>query len=939
MLLERDFELHALESAVQAAHDGRGRAVLIEGVAGTGKTSLVAAARELAADAGVTILAARGSEPEREFGFGLLRQMFEQRLSRSSSAERDALLAGAAHPAGRVLAQAEPMDGTFSDGFATLHAVHWLTLNMAEHGPLMLVADDAHWADLSSLRALSYVAGRIADAPVLLLVAFRPTEPGSPEEALDSLRAEPHALKLYPRALTTPAVERLVRAHLDGADPAIAGAVLEVTGGNPFLVNELLTAVQLGDGASSDLPAAVRRVALAPLGERVVRRVARAGEGAAALTAAMAVIGAEGSLSQAAAVAGVELGQAGAIAHRLRRIDILAREDPFAFSHPLVQRSVLDALPVSESKSLHLAAARLLADEGASAEAVATQLAALPPAGSAEVAQACLAAAHAASSRGAPPEAAHWLERALAEGAPEPDRATLLEALGMARSQLRDPAAIAHLQEALELARDVDARVRVSAALVEILAHAGQWDLAMEEIQRRDGDVRDASPEAAAEFVAVKTLLMINDPRFWEQIERDRSALEQVVQMPGWAPRALAAVLASHSGFHGQVEDARRLANRALADGCLFAERGGSWASVHALVALITVGDHDQALAASAKLQAAAAEQGSTFGLLVAAATRGWMEILRGNLPAGEAAVRSAWEMANTAELPMMAITGILYLQDAILERPGHDDLIALAESIELDPVFAQTANGLYLLQPRGRFRLAAGDREGAVADLRAALAVQIGLGWGPTALPARSLLALALPAQQRDEALELVSEELELARAAGVPRGMGIALRAAGVLQGGQEGVRLLSQSAELLADAPARLEQARSLVELGAALRSANRPADAREQLSAGADLAHRCGALRLVARAQDELRATGARPRRVATTGAAALTPTERRVADLAAQGRSNADVAQELFVSLKTVETHLTNAYVKLNLSGQGSRRRLAAALDGDPPMER
>jgi DNA-binding CsgD family transcriptional regulator len=933
MLLERDSELRALESAIQAACAGRGRAVLIEGVAGTGKTSLVAAARALAADAGVTILDARGSDSEREFGFGLLRQMFEQRLSRSSPAERDALLAGAARPAGRVLAQAAPVDGTVSDGFATLHAVHWLTLNMAERGPLMLVADDAHWADLSSLRALSYVAGRIADAPVLLLVAFRPTEPGAPEEALESLRAEPDALKLYPRALTKRAVERLVRAQVDGADPALAGAVSEATGGNPFLVNELLTAVQPGDEDDADLSAAVRRAALAPLGERVVRRVARAGEGAAALTAAMAVIGSERPLSQAATIAGVERGQAGEIAHRLRRIEILASEDPFAFSHPLVQRSILDALPASESRALHRAAAQLFADEGASAEAVAAQLAALPPAGSAEVALACLAAAHAAGSRGAPPEAVHWLERALAEDAPEPPRATLLEALGMARSQLRDPVAISRLQEALELAQDADARVRISAALVEILGHAGLWGLAIEELQRRAGDVQDASLESAAEFAAVKALLMVNDHRFWRQIERERSALEQVVQMPGWAPRALAAVLASHSALRGELVVARRLADTALAEGALFAERGGSWASVHALSVLAMAGEYDEALAASDDLQAAAAEQGSTFGLLIAAGVRGWVEILRGNLPAGEAAVRSAWEMANTAELPMMAITGILYLQDAILERPGHDDLIALAESIELDPAFAQTASGLYLLHPRGRFRLAAGDREGAVADLRAALAVQVGLGWGPTALPTRSVLALALPAQQRDEALELVSEELELAHAAGIPRGVGIALRAAGVLQGGQEGLDLLRQSAEVLAAAPARLEQARSLVELGAALRSANRSADAREQLSAGADLAHRCGAQRLVARAQDELRATGARPRRVATTGAAALTPTERRVADLAAQGRTNADIAQELFVSLKTVETHLTNAYVKLGLSGQGSRRRLAGALDG------
>lgn len=150
-------------------------------------------------------------------------------------------------------------------------------------------------------------------------------------------------------------------------------------------------------------------------------------------------------------------------------------------------------------------------------------------------------------------------------------------------------------------------------------------------------------------------------------------------------------------------------------------------------------------------------------------------------------------------------------------------------------------------------------------------------------------------------------------------------------MLEGEERGIELLSESVARLENSPARLEHARSLVELGAALRRRRRRAEAREHLAAGMTLAHRCGAEGRVTRADDELRAAGARPRRPAQSGADSLTPSELRVARLAAEGRSNPEIAQELFVSTKTVETHLSSAYAKLDLSGQGARRQLARAV--------
>jgi DNA-binding CsgD family transcriptional regulator len=154
------------------------------------------------------------------------------------------------------------------------------------------------------------------------------------------------------------------------------------------------------------------------------------------------------------------------------------------------------------------------------------------------------------------------------------------------------------------------------------------------------------------------------------------------------------------------------------------------------------------------------------------------------------------------------------------------------------------------------------------------------------------------------------------------------VALRVAGLARGGDEGVRLLEESADVLSGSPALLERARSLADLGAALRRAGRRADAREPLSEALDLAARCGARPLAARAREELRAAGARPRRGWRRGVEALTPSELRIARLAAAGQTNREIAHELYVTLKTVEGHLAHAYGKLGIAG---RAELPGAL--------
>ena len=236
----------------------------------------------------------------------------------------------------------------------------------------------------------------------------------------------------------------------------------------------------------------------------------------------------------------------------------------------------------------------------------------------------------------------------------------------------------------------------------------------------------------------------------------------------------------------------------------------------------------------------------------------------------------------------------------------------------------------IFFLGARGWTRLARRDFEGARADYERLGGLMESFAMrNPAVLAWRSHLALPLLAlERRDEALELAREEVELARDWGAPRAIGVALRTRGVAESGAVGIATLRESLDVLETSSARLERARTLVELGAALRRSNERAEARELLRQGLEIAHRTGAQPLVEHAQTELAATGARPRRLVLSGTESLTPSERRVAEMAAENMTNKDIAQALFVTPKTVEVHLSNVYRKL---GIGSRAQLGEAL--------
>ena len=438
-LLEREHELALLTAEVDAARRGQGALAVIAGAAGTGKSSLLASATRHARESGLTVCRARGSELEQELPFGVMRQLLEPLVVAAPPESRRRMFADAAAGARRLVLDgpATAADGG-GDDFATLHALFWLVSGIAAEIPVLLAVDDLHWADAPSVRALNYLAGRIAELPVLIVVALRPSESTGVADLIRPLQSSPDARRLELRGLGADSVAWLVRSSFPDAGDELCDAFAEASGGNPFYLRELLRELA-ARGEQPEL-AEVRAAGLIGVGDHVVARLRLLGPEAPELAMAMAVMGATGRLDHAAAVAGLDRDVAAEAALAMRRVEIIAREDPFQWIHPLVRRSLYDALSVTRRDTLHARAAEVLADSGAPPGVVAAHLAAQRPSGSAAVVQGLLAAVDEALSRNAPDVAVNLLGRALAEEAGQ--RVALLLRLGAIEVSRRSPAAI-----------------------------------------------------------------------------------------------------------------------------------------------------------------------------------------------------------------------------------------------------------------------------------------------------------------------------------------------------------------------------------------------------------------------------------------------------------------------------------------------------------------
>ncbi|MGH3567127.1 MAG: ATP-binding protein [Pseudonocardia sp.] len=921
MLLEREAELAAIGRLLDGLAAGRGGVLWIEGPAGIGKTRLLDVAHDEAEIAGVRVLSARASDLEREFAFGVIRSLFEPLLVAAEPAERDALLAGAARLAAPVITL-EGLEADSTASLGALHGLYWLTANLADAGPLLITIDDGHWADPSSLRALAYLARRIADLPVGLVVTARSPGPEANRAVTEAVVDEPVTTVLRPRPLGRESTDALVRATMGtGSGRAFRAACHQATGGNPLLANALLIAlVEAGvPPDDDDGVTAVAERAPAIVATSVLSRLRHLSPAAVAVARAVAVLRGGAQLRHVVALTGLGPLVVADAAESLVGAALLAPGRPLTLVHPLVAEAIAERMSSAERHRGHRTAARLLATEGAAPELVAAHLMHTEALGAADVVEALRDAARTALAKGAPEPAMRYLRRALDEPPDPTTRPDVLFELGSATVRVSFTDGVGLLDQAVAAALHPTGRALAALELARSLRTTLDYRRALAVLDDALVGLDDTDGPLRLELEAEAVGLARRDPerRAWAA-ERTRR-----LQAAGALVGRTGAVLLANAALDALTDDSARaveLANEALAD-TLARDVPDSSVLLPATMVLIATDHLEPVLAACEIAITSARRRGSTYDFASASVLRAQARYLQGALAEAEADARLADELTAEHQVTFARRYTQAWLVLTLVER-GR--LTEADESLEKSCVTPTLA---YLLDARGRLRLAQGRPAEALADFRDCGRRLERRGMShPGLMPWRANSGLALHQLGRvDEARQLVDDAVQAARRYSAPRALGLALRARGLVAGSVDALR---EAVAVLEPTPARLEHARALVDLGAALRRGNQRRAARDALARGQELAHRYAADALVERAREELIATGARPRRVALSGADALTPSERRVAELAATGMSSRDVAQALFVSAKTVETHLGSVYRKLAVGG---RAELAGAL--------
>ena len=933
--LERETELDCIAAALDAAAGGRGSALVIEGPAGIGKTRLIEDARALAKLRGFGRMLAVGDELERAMPWAVVRQLVERSIARYGGEDREKLLAG---PAGKALAALEraPDEAVAGDAALarTLHALWWVAADLASYRPVLITVDDAQWADAPSLRFLVHLAARIGDLPIALVVATRPH--GERSGPLAELTTARFGERLAPRPLSSDAIAELLAGDEVAAAPEVLAALHAASGGNPFLAHQLAAELD-ARGLAIDDPATA--VAIGGLGPATISRalLSRLPLDSVQLAATAAVLGARSDARLAAELARIDGERLPAAIDALVVGHVLAGGGPgdqLEFVHPVVREAVLAELGPGERAALHAAAAVALQEAGAPAARVAAHLAAAPAGTLPQAAGLLRQAAGELLAEGDAATAARHLRRALEES---PGDDAVAGELGAALLRAREfEAAREQLRAAARAASTLPERAERLAGIASATLALDGPKAAIEEL-RASLDDWPAGAARAPERIVLEARLATLCSYLPEEIERGGERLRAFADVPGdnRAERTVLALLAQRAMYDVRpADEVAGLAARALGDGAYAAEAADGlipWGNaVNALVAADGVELAWKEVEHARRRLADGASPVEFAAVSDVAATVAWR---CGDVAAAEADAEAAVAALQFSDpgatvVALRAVAARL-LALAALERADADAAAAALARFDADcPGAPDLIPVTRLRQARAAVALARDDP---------VLARREAFGLGDQArraridtptVPWRAPAAIALQRLgEEDRARALAAEQLDLARRWGTASDVGASLRFNARVDG-ERRLSLLEESIALLEVAPWRLELARALADLGEALRVARRRADAREPLRRAAELADACGARALRARALDGLAALGDRPRKLMFSGADSLTASERRIADLAARGRSNRDIAQDLFVTPKTVENHLGRVYLKLGITG---RRELATAL--------
>lgn len=919
-LYERTAEIAAIDTAVARLEEGRGTCLLLEGRAGRGKSSLIEYAVERAREREARAWVVKARHLASAAPFEVLRRLLGPAVEQAGGTD---VLEGAAR-------FAIPL---FTPGADLAHGVdygsQWLIAWLAEQSPLVLAIDDAHWADGASLRVLLGVQEDISVQPVTMLVASRPVENPEVQRLLAAMAAQPDCEVLAPATLSREAVAEVVTEKLGrpGVD-AFVDECLKVSRGNAFYLHELLRPYQT---ASVPNRQAFIRNGTLSLRRTVSWRLGELGPEATVLAQAAAVLGDGCSLHLAAELARLDEAIAVEQASRLEVASILQHGDPVEFLHPLLRAAVEAELPDVLRGELHARAARLLWLSREASESVALHLVNSPGSGDAEVAAFLAEEGEAALDAGSIALATQLLRRSLEEPAGPDERPRILVALGRAEhSQARLDAAREHLEAVLE-AQDRAVVLTAAAELFDVLIDAGQYD----ELGRLHQRVLELDPSGDSEAeVRLRAQLLVNVvmavepglalPPGLADIEADNLPVERDIDRYLLVIAAIYQRTMQHGTTQRLVDNLRRAVGAldGVDDGTL-----SPWDARVAIEAATFLADDE------------VAEADAIITRVAPSVVR-----LRGTVPVLQS------ELEHRRMLSALA-------------KGEFDDVLASIALIEQRGV------------PSERSRFTAGYRfiRGWIAfqrgDYRTAGLLMSGRASEDTLFPALGALLAGQPGRvlemleaqrlssdvdgpvsaieveldphlwashafenlgDRDGAAREAAREVAIRRRYGPRFRLAQALRRQASFEPSRRAVVLLAEALELAESTPRRPVIARVLASYGAALRRVERIPEAREALYRAVDMAGDMGMERLRERAHQELVLAGGRPRRVRVTGPESLTAAQQQVARLAAAGRSNRQIAEELFVTIKTVETHLAAVYRKL---GVATRDELAATFEG------
>ncbi|WP_188116069.1 ATP-binding protein [Salinispora fenicalii] len=924
----REDALRIIDEFLTDVGSGTGRAIAFEGNAGVGKSATLRKLREDAQHKGLQILRARGTELECDFPWGVARQLLEFCSDITAPDQRFAVLRGPAELASELLSQKVPEAPRTLELHPTVHGLYWVCRNLSRRRPLVIVVDDAHFADIESLNMLAYIANRLEDGSIGLAFTTGPLDVIHRGELVAAVATGPSARLARLGTLDVDAIGALIMEHFEGVhtEPEFVEACYALCQGNPRFVKEILAeAVTAGIKPTAEDVGNLYDVAPRRITVHVLHRLNRLGPLVRRAAQAVAVLGPDADARRCASVAEMNTSTFTGAARTLIDEQILHAALPFAFSHPVIQSVVYDSLTPKQRHTAHHLAARALSGTGGSLATVGAHLLRTLPGADRWVVDMLAASAADATCRGLPRQAAALLRRGLAEPPNDTVAARVLVDLAAAELCSGDSAALSHLYEALQHPADEDLHHRARLLLAGAHLAQGRYDACRRIVHQ--GLQRGQSAQHTV----------------FQRLREFSAALDDLTPRPsaGDAPEptpprrgpALRALRGLGSGMN--AARVRVLAELSLRP--TKPQTGLDHPLPEVCLAAWTLCQAGQPLRADAVLRGPAGQARAAGCLLTA---------------------QAATAVSALAALDLGELATAETLASRVLADFSHDTLVTpavwLAAStavqvlIELDcPARAQTvldsllrAGGPpdaafcdQLAVARAALKISQGKVQAGTSELLKVRKAAIDRCWHHPGLTAQYIVPLTegLIATSRERQADLVTaEELLRARRFGAPRPIAAALRARSRVLPPHQAMTDLQHAHDLMATTPYRLDQAKIEVDTGTLLRRTGRRTEGRERLLHGLVGAERCEATALIETARSELRLAGARA--ATATTAQVLTPAEQRVVAKASEGLTNREIAKTLFVTVKTVEWHLGQAFRKL-----GIRRRseLAQALPDVP----